>query len=143
MRVMVIVKANKSSESGVPGPDDEAMLTQMGHYNEELAKAGIMQAGEGLHPTSKGVRVSLGGGTKKVVKGPFTPAGEQIAGFWLWKVTSMDDAIDWARRVPNPTGNDFDLEIRPIMEMEDFGDELTPEVREQEQRLRAEIAAKA
>jgi hypothetical protein len=138
---MVIVKANKDSESGA-GPDDEAMLTEMGHYNEELVKAGIMQAGEGLHPTSKGVRVRLGGGTKSVVNGPFTPAGEQIAGFWLWKVASMDEAIDWAKRCPNPSGGDFDLEVRPIMEMEDFGDGLTPEAREQEQRLRAEIAAK-
>jgi hypothetical protein len=118
------------------------MLTEMGRYNEELVKAGVMQAGEGLHPTSKGVRVRLGGGRQTVVKGPFTPTSEQIAGFWLWKVASMDDAIDWARRCPNPTGDDFDLEIRPLMEMEDFGDELTPEVREQEQRLRAEIAAK-
>jgi hypothetical protein len=140
MRVRVIVKANKDSESGT-GPD-ETMLTEMGRYNEELVKAGIMQAGEGLHPTSKGVRVRLGGGRQTVVKGPFTPASEQIAGFWLWKVASMDDAIDWARRCPNPTGDDFDLEIRPLMEMEDFGDELTPEVRAQEQRLRAEIAAK-
>jgi hypothetical protein len=138
---MVIVKANKDSEAG-GGPDDEAMLTEMGRYNEELVKAGVMQAGEGLHPTSKGVRVRLGGGTKSVVRGPFTPAGEQSAGFWLWKVSSMDEAIDCAKRCPNPSGGDFDLEIRPIMEMADFGDELTPEAREQEQRLRAEIAAK-
>jgi len=141
MRVMVIVKANKDSEAG-GDPDDEAMLTEMGRYNEELVKGGIMQGGEGLHPTSKGVRVRLGGGTKTVVNGPFTPVGEQIAGFWLWKVASMDEAIDCAKRCPNPSGGDFDLEIRPIMEMEDFGDELTPEVREQEQRLRAEMAAK-
>ena len=114
----------------------------MGRYNEELVKAGIMQGGEGLHATSKGVRVHLGGGTLRVVNGPFTPASEQIAGFWLWKVASMDEAIDWAKRCPNPGGGDFDLEIRPIMEMEDFGDELTAEVREQEKRLRAEIAAK-
>jgi hypothetical protein len=141
MRVMVIVKANRDSEAG-GGPDDEAMLTEMGRYNEELVKAGVMQAGEGLRPTSKGVRVHLGGGTKTVVNGPFTPTGEQIAGFWLWKVASMDEAIGWAKRCPNPSGGDFDLEIRPIMEMEDFGDELTPEAREQEERLRAEIAAK-
>jgi len=141
MRVMVIVKANNDSEAG--GVPDEAMLTGMGRYNEELVKAGIMQDGEGLHPTSKGVRVRLGGGTKSVVNGPFTPVGEQIAGFWLWKVASMDEAIDWAKRCPNPSGGDFDLEIRPIMEMEDFGDALTPEVRAQEQRLRAEIASKA
>lgn len=141
MRVMVIVKANNDSEAGA-GPDDEAMLTEMGRYNEELVQAGVMKGGEGLHPTSKGVRVRLGGGTKSVVNGPFTPVGEQIAGFWLWKVASMDEAIDWAKRCPNPSGGDFDLEIRPIMEMEDFGDELTPEVREQEQRLRAAIEAK-
>ena len=140
MRVMVIVKANKDSEGG--GAPDEATLTQMGQYNEELVRAGIMQAGEGLHPTSTGVRVHLGGGKQTVVNGPFMPAGEQIAGFWLWKVKSMDEAIDWAKRCPNPTGGDFDLEIRPLMEMEDFGDELTPEAREQEARLRAEIAAK-
>jgi hypothetical protein len=140
---MVIVKANKDSESGAAGPDDEAMLTEMGRYNEELVKAGIMQAGEGLQPTSKGIRIRLGGGKQQVVSGPFTPASEQIAGFWLWKVASMDEAIDWAKRCPNPKGDDFDLEIRPIMEMEDFGAELTPEAREQEQRLRAEMAAKA
>jgi len=140
MRVMVIVKANSDSEAG--GVPDEAMLTEMGRYNEELVKAGIMQDGEGLHPTSKGVRVRLGGGTKSVVNGPFTPVGEQIAGFWLWKVASMDEAIDWAKRCPNPSGGDFDLEIRPIMEMEDFGDALTPEVRAQEQRLRDELTAK-
>jgi len=140
MRVMVIVKANNDSEAG--GVPDEAMLREMGRYNEDLVKAGIMQDGEGLHPTSKGVRVRLGGGTKSVVNGPFTPVGEQIAGFWLWKVASMDEAIDWAKRCPNPTGGDFDLEIRPIMEMEDFGDALTPEVRAQEQRLRDELAAK-
>jgi hypothetical protein len=140
MRVMVIVKANKDSEGGA-APAEE-MLTQMGRYNEELVKAGIMQAGEGLHPTSKGARVQLGGGKQRVVNGPFTPVNEQIAGFWLWKVASMDEAIDWAKRCPNPTGGDFDLEIRPLMEMEDFGDELTPEVREREARLRAELAAK-
>ena len=140
MRVMVIVKANVDSETGT-GPAEE-ILTEMGRYNEELVKAGVMQAGEGLHPTSKGVRVRLGGGTKTVVNGPFTPIGEQIAGFWLWKVASMDEAIDWAKRCPNPTDHEFVLEIRPLMEMEDFGDALTPEVREQEARLRAEMAAK-
>ena len=140
MRFMILIKANKDTEAGVM--PSEQLLAEMGSYNEELVKAGVMQAGEGLHPTSKGVRVHLGGGTKKVVNGPFTPAGEQIAGFWLWKVASMDEAIDWAKRCPNPSGGDFDLEIRPIMEMEDFGDELTPEVREQEQRLRAELEAK-
>ena len=140
MRVMVIVKANNDSETGT-GPA-EAILTEMGRYNEALVKAGIMQDGEGLHPTSKGVRVRLSGETRTVVKGPFTPVSEQIAGFWLWKVSSMDEAIDWAKRCPNPTDHEFVLEIRPLMEMEDFGDALTPEVREQEARLRAEMAAK-
>jgi len=138
MRVMVIVKANNDSETGT-GPAEE-ILTEMGRYNEALVKAGIMQAGEGLHPTSKGVRVRLGGETPRVLNGPFTPMSDQIAGFWLWKVASMDEAIDWANRCPNPTDHEFVLEIRPLMEMEDFGAELTPEVREQEQRLRAEMA---
>jgi hypothetical protein len=141
MRVMVIVKANSDSEAGVS--PDETILTEMGQYNEELVKAGIMQAGEGLHPTSKGARVRFSGGKKTTVNGPFTPVKEQIAGFWLWKVSSMDEAIDWAKRCPNPKGDDFELEIRPLFEMEDFGAEFTPELREQEERLRAEIAAKA
>jgi hypothetical protein len=136
---MVIIKATKNSEAGVmPG---EQLLTEMGNYNEELVKAGIMQAGEGLHPSSKGVRVRFTGKETSVVPGPFT--GEMIAGFWLWQVKSMDEAVEWVRRCPNPYGEDGDVEIRPVFETEDFGEELTPEAREQEERLRAQLAAKA
>ena len=141
MRVLVIVKASKDSEDGVM--PDETELTQMGQFNEELVKAGMMQAGEGLHPTSKGARVRFSGGKQTIVNGPFTPANAQIAGFWLWKVASMDEAIEWAKRFPNPKGDDYELEIRPLFETEDFGAELTPELREQEERLRAEIAGNA
>jgi hypothetical protein len=139
MRVMVIIKATKDSEAGVmPG---EQLLTDMGNYNEELVKAGIMQAGEGLQPSSKGVRVRFTGNETSVVPGPFT--GEMIAGFWLWQVKSMDEAIEWVRRCPNPYGQDGEVEIRPVFETEDFGEEMTPEAREQEERLRAQLAAKA
>jgi len=140
MRVMVIVKASKESEAGVM--PSELLLTEMGQFNEELVKAGIMQAGEGLHPSSKGVRVSFSGKSRSVVNGPFSATSELIAGFWLWKVKSMDEAIEWAKRCPNPSGESGELEIRPIFEAEDFGDELTPELRQQEERLRAEMAAK-
>jgi hypothetical protein len=136
MRVMVIIKATKNSEAGVmPG---ERLLTEMGNFNEELVKAGIMQAGEGLHPSSKGVRVRFTGNDTSVERGPFS--GELIAGFWLWKVKSMDEAIEWVRRCPNPYGEDGEVEIRPVFETEDFGEELTPEAREQEERLRAQLA---
>ena len=141
MRVMVIVKANKDSEAGVM--PSEQVLTEMGNYNEELVKAGIMTAGEGLHPSSKGVRVSLGGGDPKVTNGPFGATSELIAGFWLWKVKSMDEAIEWAKRIPNTDGSPFEVELRPIFEAEDFGEEFTPEARAQEERLRAEIESKA
>lgn len=135
MRVMVIIRATKSSEAGVmPG---EQLLTEMGNFNEELVKAGVMQAGEGLHPTAKGVRVRFTGHETSVERGPFSDP--TIAGFWLWKVKSMDEAIDWVRRCPNPYGEDGVVEIRPVFEAEDFGDELTPEARAQEERLRAEI----
>lgn len=135
MRVMVIIRATKNSEEGVmPG---EQLLTEMGNYNEELVKAGIMQAGEGLHPTSKGVRVRFTGNETTVERGPFSDAG--IAGFWLWKVKSMDEAIEWVRRCPNPYGEDGVVEIRPVFEAEDFGDEFTPEARAQEERLRAQL----
>ena len=135
MRVMVIIKATKDSENGVmPG---EQLLTEMGNYNEELVKAGIMQAGEGLHPSSKGVRVHFTGNDKTVVPGPFD--GELIAGFWLWKVQSMDEAIEWVKRCPNPYGEDGEVEIRPVFEMEDFGEEFTPEARAQETRLREQL----
>jgi hypothetical protein len=140
MRVLVIVKATKESEAGVM--PSEQLLTEMGQFNEELVKAGVMQAGEGLHPSSKGVRVSFSGKSRSVVNGPFSATSELVAGFWIWKVKSMDDAIEWAKRCPNPSGDSGELEIRPIFEAEDFGAELTPELRQQEERLRAEMAAK-
>jgi hypothetical protein len=137
---MVIVKATKESEAGVL--PEEKLLTEMGQFNEELVKAGIMQAGEGLHPSSKGVRVHFSGTSRSVVNGPFSATSELIAGFWLWKVKSMDEAIDWVKRCPNPSGETGEIEIRPLFETEDFGDQLTPELRQQEERLRAEMAAK-
>jgi hypothetical protein len=138
MRVMVIVKATKSSEAGAM--PSEKLLTEMGRFNEELVKAGIMQAGEGLHPSSKGKRVRFRGGRKDVVDGPFAATTELVAGFWIWQVRSMDEAIDWARRCPDPMpGEEAELEIRPIFETEDFGSELTPELRAQEERLRGEV----
>ena len=139
MRVMVIVKATKNSEAGVL--PDERLLTDMGKYNEELVKAGIMLAGEGLHPSSKGKRVRFSGAQRTVVDGPFAETKELIAGFWLWQVKSMDEAIEWARRSPDPMpGEQAELEIRPVFEADDFGKEFTPELRAQEDRLRAEIA---
>ena len=140
MRVMVIVKASKDSEAGVM--PSQQLLEDMGKYNEELAKAGIMQAGEGLHPTSKGARVHFGGtGERTVQRGPFGVTNDTIAGFWIWKVKSLDEAIEWAKRAPNPHDEEGDLEIRPIFEAEDFGAEFTPELREQEERVRAQSAA--
>ena len=137
MRVMVIVKATKSSEEGeMPS---EQLLTEMGKYNEELVNAGIMQSGDGLHPSSKGVRVRFSGSDRTVVPGPFGNTEELVAGFWIWKVKSMDEAIEWAKRCPNPMPGDSDLEIRPVFEAEDFGEEFTPELREQEERLRAKL----
>jgi hypothetical protein len=138
MRMMVIMKASKDSENGVM--PDEKLLTEMGQFNEELVNAGMMQAGEGLHPSSKGARVRFSGGTTTVVNGPFAATTELIAGFWLWNVKSMDDAIAWVKRVPVV---DAEIEIRPIFEAEDFGAEFTPELREQEERLRAQVAAKS
>lgn len=137
MRVMVIVKSSKETEAGVM--PSEAELAEMGKYNEELVKAGIMLAGEGLHPSSKGKRIEFSGTKRTVIDGPFSETKELIAGFWIWQVRSMDEAIEWARRCPNPTGAESALEIRPIFEAEDFGAEYTPELREQEERLRAEI----
>jgi len=135
MRVMVIVKASKESEAGqMPS---EKILTDMGKYNEELVKAGIMQAGEGLHPSSRGKRVKFSGANRTVVDGPFAETKELIAGFWLWKVKSMDEAVEWLKRAPFDGGTE--LEIRPVFEAEDFGKELTPELRAQEERLRAKI----
>ena len=136
MRVMVMVKATKESEAGeMP---DEKLLTEMGQYNEDLVRAGVMLAGEGLHPTSRGARVRFSGSTRTVTDGPFGGM-DLIAGFWLWKVSSMAEAIEWAKRCPNPTGAEGELEIRQVFEMEDFGAGLTPELREQEDRLRARI----
>ena len=140
MRVMVIVKANQESESGVL-PSRE-ILTEMGKFNEELVKAGVMLAGEGLAPSSRGVKVKFTGEQRRVVDGPFSETKELIAGYWLWQVRSMDEAIEWARRCPNPMGGEAELEIRPVFEAEDFGEAFTPELREQEERLRAEMQAK-
>ena len=140
MKVMVIVKATKNSEAGVM--PEEALLAAMGKYNEQLVKAGIMQAGEGLHPSSKGKRIRFSGGKRDVVDGPFEHTSELVAGFWIWKVGSMDEALQWAQRCPDPMpGEDAELEIRPVFEAEDFGAEFTPELREQEARIR-EIAEK-
>ena len=138
MRVMVIIKANKDSEAGVL--PDEKLLTEMGKFNEELVQAGVMLAGEGLHPSSKGKRVKFSGDKRTVIDGPFAETKELIAGFWLWNVKSMEEAIDWVKRCPNPTGQEGEVEIRQIFEAADFGDEFTPELQEQEDRLRAKIA---
>ncbi|MDQ6927009.1 MAG: YciI family protein [Candidatus Eremiobacteraeota bacterium] len=142
MRVMVIVKASGESEAGVL-PSTE-LLTAMGKYNEELVNAGVMLAGEGLHPSAKGVRVRFSGDARTVIDGPFAETKELIAGFWLWQVKSMDEAVAWARRCPNPMpGTEADLEIRPVFEADDFGAEFTPELRAQEERLRAQSAARS
>lgn len=134
MRVMVIVKATASSEAGeMPGED---LLKAMGDYNEQLVKAGIMLAGEGLHPTSRAKRVHFSGSRRSVVDGPFAETKELVAGFWLWQVKSMEEAVEWAKRCPNPMPEDSVLEIRPVFEADDFGAEFTPELREQEERLR-------
>ena len=136
MRVMVMVKANEDSEAGI-APSTE-LLNEMGKFNEELVKAGIMLDGEGLHPSSKGVRILFSGDQRSVVDGPFTETKELIAGYWVWQVRDMDEAVEWAKRCPNPTGQEGELEIRQIGEMEDFGAALTPEARAQEERIRAE-----
>lgn len=140
MRFMIIVKANKDSEAGVM--PSEVLLTEMGKFNEELVKAGIMLAGEGLHPSSKGARVKFSGANRMVVDGPFAETKELVAGFWLWQVNSLEEAIEWVKRCPNPTGEESELEIRQVFESEDFGAEFTPELREQEERQRAEMAGK-
>ncbi len=138
MRVMVIVKATKNSEAGIM-PSEE-LLAAMGKFNEELVKAGVMLAGEGLHPSSKGKRLRFSGGKKSVIDGPFTATNELIAGFWLWQVKSMEDAVEWVRRCPDPMpGEDAEIEIRPVFEAEDFGEEFTPELRAQEERLRTQL----
>jgi hypothetical protein len=138
MRFMLLVKADQDSEAGVP-PSEE-LLTAMGTYNEELANAGVLLAGEGLHPSSKGARVKFSGDKRTVMDGPFTEAKELIAGFWLIQVKSLEEAIEWVKRAPNPTNREGEIEIRQVFETEDFGAELTPELREQE-RLRAQVEA--
>jgi hypothetical protein len=137
MRVMVMVKATKESEAGQM-PSTE-LLAAMGEYNEALVKAGVMLAGEGLHPSAKGKRVRFSGATRSVIDGPFAETKELVAGFWLWQVKSMDEAVEWVRRCPNPMQSDSDIEIRQIFEAEDFGAEFTPELRAQEDRLREEM----
>jgi len=138
MRFMVLVKATPDSEAGVM-PSTE-MFAAMGKFNEELVNAGVMEAGEGLHPSSKGARVRFSGKDRKVIDGPFAETKELVAGFWIWKCASLKEAIEWAKRCPNPMPGDSDLEIRQIFAAEDFGDALTPELREQEERLRAKAA---
>jgi hypothetical protein len=140
MRVMVFVKADKNTETGVM--PSEQLLKDMGAFNEQLVKAGIMLAGEGLKPSSAGKRIKFNGDKRTVVDGPFAETKELIAGYWLWQVKSIDEAIEWAKRCPNPTGEESTLEIRPLFEVEDFGAELTPELRAQEERLREEIASR-
>src|SRR5713226_5623126 len=140
MRVMVIVKASKDSEAGVL--PSEKLLTEMGKYNEELVKAGVLLAGEGLHPSSKGKRVRFSGEKRTVIDGPFAETKELIAGFWLWQVKSMEEAIEWVKRCPSPHEGESEIEIRQVFEVEDFGSELTPELRKQEERLRAQAAVK-
>jgi hypothetical protein len=140
MRFMVIVKATAESEAGqMPG---EELLTAMGAYNEELVNAGIMLAGEGLHPSSKGARVRFDGAERTVVPGPFEPVEEQIAGFWLWQVDSLEEAIAWVKRCPNPMAGPSEIEIRRVFEASDFGEAFTPELQEQEQRLRDAVEAR-
>jgi hypothetical protein len=140
MRFMILVKANKDTEAGVP-PSEE-LLAEMLKYNEELVKAGAMLAGEGLHPSSKGARVRFSGEKRTVIDGPFSETKELIAGFWLIQVKSKEEAIEWVKRVPNPTGEEGEIEIRQVYEAADFGEALTPELREQEARLREQVAAK-
>lgn len=140
MRCIVFVKADKNTEAGVM--PDEKLLTEMGKFNEELVKAGVMLAGEGLHPSSKGARVRFSGAKRSVIDGPFAETKELIAGFWIWQVKSLQEAIEWVKRCPNPTGAESEIEIRPVFEAEDFGAEFTPELREQEERLRAQMEKK-
>ena len=138
MRVMVIVKATKNSEAGVM--PSEKLFAEMGKFNEELVKAGVMLAGDGLHPSSKGKRVHFSGGKKTVVDGPFAETKELVAGYWIWQVKSIEEAVEWVRRCPDPMpGEESEIEIRPAFEAEDFGKEFTPELRAQEERLRAEV----
>jgi hypothetical protein len=139
MRVMVLVKADKSTEAGIL--PDEKLLSDMGKFNEELVKAGIMLEGEGLRPSSQGARVRFSGSKRSVIDGPFAETKELVAGYWIWKVNSLQEAIDWVKRCPNPTGDESVIEIRPIYEADDLGQGFTSELREREQRLRAQIEA--
>lgn len=142
MRVMVMVKATPESEAGkMDGPEMERMFEEMGRYNEELVNAGIMLAGDGLKPTSEAKRVHFSGTNRTVIDGPFSETKELVAGFWIWQVKSMDEAVEWVKRCPNPMLSDSDIDIRPIYEAEDFEDLMTPETREQEERLRARLEA--
>ena len=141
MRFMIIIKADKNSEAGVL--PDERLLNDMGKFNEELVKAGIMLAGEGLQPSSKGARVRFSGSKRTVIDGPFAETKELVAGFWLWQVKSKEEAIEWVKRIPNPMpGSETEVEIRQVFEVEDFGANATPEIREREQRLRQQTSAK-
>jgi hypothetical protein len=140
MRFMILVKADANSEAGVL--PDEKLLSDMGKFNEELVKAGVMLAGEGLHPSSKGARVKFSGKNRTVVDGPFSETKELIAGFWLWQCKSKEEAIEWVKRCPNPMQGESEIEIRQVFENEDFGAEFTPELREQEERLRGELASR-
>lgn len=144
MRVMVMVKATKQSETGqFPKEEFSKLLADMGKFNEELVKAGVMLAGDGLKPSSKGKRVRFAGTERTVIDGPFSETKELVAGFWLWQVKSMEEAIEWVKRCPSPyLGEESEIEIRPLVEPEDFGDALAPEFREQEEKLRAQLAAK-
>jgi hypothetical protein len=140
MRFMILIKATKDTEAGAL--PDQKMLAEMGKFNEELVKAGVMLAGEGLQPSSKGARVKFSGGKRTVIDGPFAETKELICGFWVWQVKSKEEAIEWVKRCPNPHNEDTEIEIRQIFEAEDFGAEFTPELREQEERLRAQMAQK-
>jgi hypothetical protein len=141
MRVMVLIKANPQSEAGeMPS---QQLLADMLAFNEELVKAGVMLAGDGLHPSSKGVRVRFSGDERTVIDGPFAETKELLAGYWVWQVKSMDEAIEWVKRIPNTDGTDSEVEIRPVFEADDFGEELTPELRDKEARLRAQVESSA
>ena len=140
MRFMILLKADKNSEAGAL--PDEKLLAEMGKFNEELVKAGVMLAGEGLQPSSKGARVKFSGSTRTVIDGPFAETKELIAGFWLWQVKSKEEAIEWVKRCPNPMKGESEIEIRQVFEAEDFGTEFTPELREKEERLRAQMGEK-
>ena len=141
MRVMVLIKATEQSEAGEM-PSQE-LLEEMTAFNEELVKAGVMLAGEGLHPSSRGARIEFSGSERRVIDGPFAETKELLGGYWLWQVKSMDEAIEWARRIPNPTGEHGVVELRPVFDAEDFGEEFTPELRKRERQLRAQTEASA